>query len=91
IYYGLPGLAAGVMLTTYAINVWLYVGIPSDEFAPSTNRGWKQFLWLNILNGFWITQLLLVSYNPFNLSSLQLGVVWVTLAVFVFVVVPLAV
>ncbi len=77
--YGWYGLLAAIILSLYAINSGLYLTLPSEEDAPATNRGWKQFLWLNILTGFWITQLLLVGYNPFELSQSTLGYVLIML------------
>ena len=67
--YGYFGLVAGVFLLLYAVNSALYLTLTNEHQAPLVNRGWKQFLWLNILMGFWITQLLLLAYNPFDLNS----------------------
>jgi 4-hydroxybenzoate polyprenyltransferase len=77
-YSGL-GLLAGVILSLYAINSSLYLNLKDEQDAPRTNQGWKQFLWLNILNGFWITQLLLIAYNPFNLAPTAQGLALVIL------------
>lgn len=85
--YGPLGLSTGLALLLYVFNGIGFLKLKDDMFAPETNRGWKNFLWLNIVVGFWITQMLLLAYNPFHLSEaaktnviLVLGVVGVVLA-----------
>ena len=53
-----PGPLAAVLALPYAINVagWWRV---TDETAPTANRGWRRFLWLNFLTGFAVTMLLI--------------------------------
>jgi len=55
---GWPGALAAVLVLPYAINAapWWYV---SDESAPTANRGWRRFLWLNFVTGFLVTMLLI--------------------------------
>lgn len=53
-----PGQLAALLALPYAINVagWWRV---TDETAPTANRGWRRFLWLNFLTGFGVTMLLI--------------------------------
>jgi 4-hydroxybenzoate polyprenyltransferase len=53
-----PGPLAAVLALPYAINVagWWRV---TDETAPTANRGWRRFLWLNFVTGFAVTMLLI--------------------------------
>ena len=53
-----PGQLAAVLALPYAVNAagWWRV---TDETAPTANRGWRRFLWLNFLTGFGVTMLLI--------------------------------
>ena len=53
-----PGPLAPVLALPYAINVagWWRV---TDDTAPTANRGWRRFLWLNFVTGFGVTMLLI--------------------------------
>ena len=53
-----PGPLAAVLALPYAINVagWWRV---TDDTAPTANRGWRRFLWLNFVTGFGVTMLLI--------------------------------
>ncbi len=53
-----PGPLAAVLGLPYAINFagWWRV---TDETAPTANRGWRRFLWLNFVTGFAVTMLLI--------------------------------
>jgi 4-hydroxybenzoate polyprenyltransferase len=53
-----PGPLAAVLALPYAVNAlgWWRV---TDETAPTANRGWRRFLWLNFLTGFGVTMLLI--------------------------------
>lgn len=53
-----PGQLAAVLALPYAINAapWWRV---TDQTAPTANRGWKRFLWLNFATGFGVTMLLI--------------------------------
>ena len=55
-----PGPLGAVLALPYAINVagWWRV---TDETAPTANRGWRRFLWLNFVTGFAVTMLLIAS------------------------------
>ncbi len=67
--YGWVGVSTGLALSLYVLNGVGFLGLRSDKEAPQTNRGWKNFLWLNIVVGFWIAQMLLLAFNPFGLSD----------------------
>jgi 4-hydroxybenzoate polyprenyltransferase len=53
-----PGPLAALLALPYVINAlpWWRV---TDETAPTANRGWRRFLWLNFLTGFGVTMLLI--------------------------------
>jgi len=53
-----PGQLAALLALPYAVNVagWWRV---TDETAPTANRGWRRFLWLNFATGFGVTMLLI--------------------------------
>ena len=53
-----PGPLAAVLALPYAINAlpWWRV---TDATAPTANRGWRRFLWLNFATGFAVTMLLI--------------------------------
>lgn len=69
IYFWPTGLLAGALLTIYALNVMFFRKYKSDAQAYKYRRGWKNFLWLNWLVGFWLTQLILFFSDPFRLGS----------------------
>lgn len=70
--YGILGLSSALGLLLYALNVVGFLWLKDEARAPETNRGWKNFLWLNIVVGFWITQMLILAYNPFKLTGSML-------------------
>ena len=53
-----PGPLAAVLALPYVLNAlpWWRV---TDETAPTANRGWRRFLWLNFATGFAVTMLLI--------------------------------
>lgn len=53
-----PGPLAAVLAVPYVVNAlpWWRV---TDETAPTANRGWRRFLWLNFATGFAVTMLLI--------------------------------
>ena len=54
---GWPAMLAGALaLPTSSAPA---VPLP-DQRADEANRGWRRFLWLNLLSGFLLTQLLIV-------------------------------
>ena len=54
----LPALvgAAGIL---YALNVLPYLSV-TDQTSGATNKGWRRFIWLNLITGFIVTMTLLV-------------------------------
>jgi 4-hydroxybenzoate polyprenyltransferase len=55
---GWPAAVAAVLPLPYAINALPWWNV-SDEDAPTANRGWRRFLWLNFVTGFLVTMLLI--------------------------------
>jgi 4-hydroxybenzoate polyprenyltransferase len=55
---GWPGVLAAVLPLPYAVNALPWWNV-TDESAPSANRGWRRFLWLNFITGFLVTMLLI--------------------------------
>lgn len=53
-----PGPLAAALAVPYVVNAqpWWRV---TDETAPTANRGWRRFLWLNFATGFAVTMLLI--------------------------------
>lgn len=49
---------AAVLVVPYLLNVAPYAGI-GDEECERAHGGWRRFLWLNYLTGFFVTQLLI--------------------------------
>lgn len=53
-----PGQLAAGLAVPYALNAAQWWNV-SDESAPTANRGWRRFLWLNFATGFAVTMLLI--------------------------------
>lgn len=58
LFAGWPGLLAAVLPLPYLVNVLPWWNV-DDGSAPSANRGWRRFLWLNFVTGFLVTMLLI--------------------------------
>ena len=58
LFTGFPGALAAVLVVPYAINAGPWWNV-DDESAPTANRGWRRFLWLNFATGFLVTMLLI--------------------------------
>jgi len=58
LFAGWPGALAAVLVLPYAVNAVPWWNVDDDE-APSANRGWRRFLWLNFVTGFLVTMLLI--------------------------------
>ncbi len=63
------GVVAALFLSLYALNMSYFYKFRSDAHSAQFRRAWKNFMWLNILVGFFLAQLLLYVYDPFNVSS----------------------
>jgi 4-hydroxybenzoate polyprenyltransferase len=57
---GWPGVLAAVLPVPYALNVLPWWNV-TDDSAPTANRGWRRFLWLNFVTGFLVTMLLIAA------------------------------
>lgn len=55
---GWPGALAAVVPLAYLVNIAGYRSL-DDADCERSNAGWRRFLWLNIVAGFLITQLLI--------------------------------
>ncbi|SDD08138.1 4-hydroxybenzoate polyprenyltransferase [Sanguibacter gelidistatuariae] len=55
---GWPGALAAVIPLVYLVNIAGYRSLV-DADCERSNAGWRRFLWLNIVSGFLITQLLI--------------------------------
>lgn len=58
LFTGFPSALAAVLPIPYAINALPWWSV-TDESAPTANRGWRRFLWLNFVTGFLVTMLLI--------------------------------
>jgi 4-hydroxybenzoate polyprenyltransferase len=68
IFYFPWGLLAGLVLAIYPLNILFFRKFKSDAKSGEYRRAWKNFLWLNLICGFWISQILLFVYDPFALG-----------------------
>ncbi|VXC07531.1 prenyltransferase [Citricoccus sp. K5] len=55
---GWPGALAGVLVLPYIASILPFRSLP-DERCEEANRGWRRFLWLNMVTGFLVTLLLI--------------------------------
>ena len=55
---GWPGVLAGVVPLLYLVNIAPYRRL-TDADCERANAGWRRFLWLNMVAGFLVTQLLI--------------------------------
>ncbi|MFB9072341.1 prenyltransferase [Citricoccus parietis] len=55
---GWPGALAGVLVLPYLVSILPFRSLP-DERCEEANRGWRRFLWLNMVTGFLVTLLLI--------------------------------
>lgn len=62
------GIAAAGILLVYPLNVLFFRKYRSDAKSNEYRRAWKNFLWLNLICGFWISQLLLFIFDPLGLG-----------------------
>jgi len=58
---GLPTLLAAAVPVAYLVSVAPFRDVTDDD-CESANRGWRRFLWLNLVSGFAITQGLIVAH-----------------------------
>ena len=60
---GWPALIIGITGLLYVANILPYVSI-TDKTSANANRGWRRFIWLNLITGFVLT-LILIVYTVF--------------------------
>lgn len=53
---GWPGALSALLVLPYVANTIPYLNL-SDAECEEANRGWRRFIWLNLLSGFLVTQL----------------------------------
>jgi 4-hydroxybenzoate polyprenyltransferase len=58
LFVGWPGDLAAVLALPYAASCAQFWNV-TDAASESANRGWKRFLWLNFVTGFFVTLLLI--------------------------------
>jgi 4-hydroxybenzoate polyprenyltransferase len=56
---GWPGRLAALVPLTYLASITPFRDL-EDDACETANRGWRRFLWLNLVMGFLVTQLLIV-------------------------------
>jgi 4-hydroxybenzoate polyprenyltransferase len=60
LFVGWPGMLAAILVFPYVGNTAPWWSVDDDD-APTANRGWRRFLWLNFVTGFLVTMLLIAS------------------------------
>ena len=55
---GRPGALAALLVVPYIVSIAPYRSVPDAE-CERANAGWRRFIWLNLLTGFLLTQLLI--------------------------------
>ncbi len=63
------GLLASVFLGMYVLNASFFIKYKSDARSTQFHRGWQNFMWLNMIVGFFITQILLFAFDPFGVRE----------------------
>lgn len=61
-------ILAALLLAPFPLNAAFFLKYTSDAQSHLFRRGWTNFMWLNGIVGFWLTQLLLFMYDPFKLG-----------------------
>ena len=69
IFYMPLGIIAATLLSVYVLNVLIFRKYKSDARSNQYHRGWQNFMWLNIIVGFGLCQILLFAFDPFGISS----------------------
>lgn len=68
-------LLAGLLVSVYALNAAMFLKYHSDAQSAKFRRAWTNFMWLNIVIGFWLTQLWLFASDPFKLGPSRIDLV----------------
>ena len=72
VFYFPWGLAAGLILSVYPMNVLFFRKYKSDAKSSEYQRAWKNFIWINLIVGFWLAQLLIYIYDSFGLGAVRI-------------------
>lgn len=64
------GIAA-LLLLPYVLNASFFLKYTSDAQSAEYRRAWTNFMWLNFIVGFWLTQLILWTADPFQLGNMK--------------------
>jgi len=73
-------LLPALLLLSYPLNVAFFLKYKSDAQSARFHRGWQNFMWLNFLVGFSLTQILLWHWDPFQLSGQRIAYLFIGLA-----------
>lgn len=63
------GILTVVFLSFYILNTSFFRKYKSDAQSGQYHRGWQNFLWLNLIVGFWLTQLLIYVWDPLQIQQ----------------------
>lgn len=63
------GIFATLLLGLYVLNTSFFRKYKSDAQSHHYHRGWQNFIWLNLIVGFWLTQLLIFVWDPFQIQE----------------------
>ncbi|MBA3678969.1 prenyltransferase [Candidatus Saccharibacteria bacterium] len=63
------GIIAAGFLGLYVLNASFFIKYKSDAQSTQFHRGWQNFMWLNLIVGFWLSQLLLYIFDPFGVKQ----------------------
>lgn len=74
ITYGPGGVTVASLMLLYALNVSFFKKYKSDAQSNNYRRGWKNFLWLNFIVGFWVGQIVLFTLDPFKLGPAKITI-----------------
>ena len=69
LFYFPESLLASMLLGIYILNVLIFRKYKSDARSNQYHRGWQNFMWINLIVGFGICQILLFTYDPFGVSQ----------------------
>jgi 4-hydroxybenzoate polyprenyltransferase/glycosyltransferase involved in cell wall biosynthesis len=63
---------AALLVGVYAFNAAMFLKYSSDAQSKHFRRAWTNFMWLNGVIGFWLTQLIIFVADPFGLGPTRL-------------------
>ncbi len=76
------GIFAGGLIGLYVLNTSFFSKFKSDANSAKFRRGWQNFMWLNLLVGFWLAQLLLFVFDPFGIRQYYVMILGFFLIIF---------